>query len=118
MLDEHVLYRAVSGEPSLLLVNNKPSHNSNIGKKDNYKIEDAINHDAVAGVVGGVCVCDITAIHCVCPGVDTCHAKNIPRYGSKAPDPNEEDEKVNILVSKHWILMIVVLRWVPHKPTV
>ena len=114
VLCEHVVDWVDHSSAGLPLVNNEPSCNNAVGNEDDEKIDNYIDNHAIAGMVT---VGDITTINGVGPREDTGEVKSIKRNDSKAPNPNEENHKINSSISKHQISVLTVEGRVAHYAT-
>ena len=59
----------------------------------------------------------ITAVHGVAPLIMINRVKGIKRDGSKAPDPDEENDKIHSCITKHHIVVLTMFGRVPHNAT-
>ena len=114
MLGEHVVDGAAHGSDGLPLINNEPSCNNAVGNEDDEKVDNYIDNHAIAGMVT---VGDITAIDGVAPLEDTGEVESIKRNYSKAPNPDEENDKIYSSISKHNIFVLTMVGRVPNYAT-
>ena len=112
MFGKHILIWVVHSNNCFSLIQNKPSCNNTIGKKDDDEVDDNISDHAIAGMIA---VGDVTAIHGVGPCEDTCKAERIKGYSKEAPQPDEEDDKINALTPEHHIIVLGMLGRVPYN---
>jgi hypothetical protein len=114
VLGEHIVDGAAHSSDGLPLINNEPSCNNAVGNEDDEKVDNYIDNHAIAGMVT---VGDITAIDGVAPLEDTGEVKSIKRNDSKAPNPDEENDKIYSSISKHHIFVLTMVRRIPCYTT-
>ena len=59
----------------------------------------------------------ITAVHGVAPHIIIGRVKGIERDSSKAPDPDEENDKIHSCIPKHHVVVLTMFGRVPHDAT-
>ena len=116
MLCEHIVHRAACAVEFHSLIQSKSSCLDGIGKKNNQEADDNIRNGAITGVIIEASV-TITAVHGVAPPIMIKRVKDIKRDRSKAPDPDEENDKIHSCITKHHIVVLTVFRRVPHDAT-
>ena len=114
VLGEHFVDGAAISSHCLSLINNEPSCNNAVGNEDDEKVDNYIDNHAIAGMVT---VGDITAIDGVAPLEDTGEVESIKRNYSKAPNPDEENDKIYSSFSKHHNFVLTMVGRVPKFAT-
>ena len=114
VLGEHVVVGAGHRSSCLPLIDDQPPCDDAVSNQDNQEITKDIYNHAVAGMIS---VGIVTTIHGVCPLVFTGNAKDITGDCGKAPDPNEENDKINSSIAKDWIIVLAMERRVAHQAT-